>query len=54
MLRERRVELGWSQAKLAREAGVNVETVRMIEEGCTEPRPATLEKIGKALDSTVS
>jgi ribosome-binding protein aMBF1 (putative translation factor) len=48
-VRERREVLGWSQAKLAREARVNVETVRMVEDGRTQPRPDTVEKIGDAL-----
>jgi ribosome-binding protein aMBF1 (putative translation factor) len=49
MVRESREALGWSQAKLAREAGVNAETVRMLEDGATAPKSATLNKIRRAL-----
>jgi transcriptional regulator with XRE-family HTH domain len=49
-VREHRESLGWSQAKLAREAGVSDETIRMLEAGHTMPKSATLEKIGQALE----
>ena len=48
---ERREELHWSQDQLAREAGVNAETVRQIERGITEPKTATLEKISAVLEA---
>ena len=40
---------GWTQAKLAQEAGVGRDAVVKLERGAREPRPATLEKVGAAL-----
>jgi ribosome-binding protein aMBF1 (putative translation factor) len=48
-VQSQREALGWSQERLAREAGVNAETVRQLERGITEPKPETLEKISAAL-----
>jgi len=44
-----RERLGWSQAELARRAGVRVETLNRIETGKRTPSVATIEKIDDAL-----
>lgn len=44
-----RERLGWSQAELARRAGVRVETLNRIETGKRSPSVATIEKIDGAL-----
>ncbi len=40
---------GWTQARLAEEAGVGRDAVVKLERGAREPRPATLERVGAAL-----
>jgi ribosome-binding protein aMBF1 (putative translation factor) len=42
---EQRTGLGWSQAELARRAGVRVETLNRIERGHVTPDTATLAKL---------
>ena len=42
--------LGWSQAKLAGVAGVEIVTVRQLEAGVHTPRRATMEVIQRALE----
>lgn len=44
-----RERYGWSQAELARRAGVRVETLNRIETGKRTPTVATIEKIDEAL-----
>jgi DNA-binding XRE family transcriptional regulator len=44
-----REKLGWSQAELARRAGIRVETLNRIETGKHTPSVATIEKIDNAL-----
>jgi DNA-binding XRE family transcriptional regulator len=44
-----RERVGWSQAELARRAGVRVETLNRIETGKHTPSVATIEKIDDAL-----
>jgi DNA-binding XRE family transcriptional regulator len=44
-----RQRVGWSQAELARRAGVRVETLNRIETGKHTPSVATIEKIDDAL-----
>jgi transcriptional regulator with XRE-family HTH domain len=46
-----RERFGWSQAELARRAGVRVETLNRIETGRRTPSVATIEKIDEALRS---
>jgi ribosome-binding protein aMBF1 (putative translation factor) len=46
-----RERVGWSQAELARRAGVRVETLNRIETGKHTPSVATIEKIDNALRS---
>jgi transcriptional regulator with XRE-family HTH domain len=48
-VRVRRAELAWTQEELAREAGVNVDTVSDLEAGNTWPRTRTLRAIEQAL-----
>jgi len=42
--------LQWSQARLAKEAGVSTLTVRNYEAGVTKPVPSTLVVIHQALE----
>lgn len=46
-----RESVGWSQAELARRAGIRVETLNRIETGKRSPSVATIEKIDAALKS---
>jgi DNA-binding XRE family transcriptional regulator len=46
-----RERLGWSQAELARRAGIRVETLNRIETGKHTPSVATIEKIDNAFRS---
>jgi transcriptional regulator with XRE-family HTH domain len=48
-LREERQFRGWSQRDLARETGVNTDTISGIETGQHEPRPSTLRKLAEGL-----
>lgn len=44
-----RERVGWSQAELARRAGIRVETLNRIETGKHTPSVSTIEKIDDAL-----
>jgi ribosome-binding protein aMBF1 (putative translation factor) len=44
-----RERLGWSQAALARKAGIRVETLNRIEKCRRSADPSSVEKIEKAL-----
>jgi HTH-type transcriptional regulator / antitoxin HipB len=46
-----RERIGWSQAELARRAGIRVETLNRIETGKRSPSLSTIEKIDAALQS---
>ena len=48
-VRTLRQRLGLSQEDLARCAGVDVKTIRMIESGRRVPRPSTLRQLADAL-----
>lgn len=48
-LREERQLRGWSQRDLARETGVNPDTISGIETEQHEPRPSTLRKLAEGL-----
>lgn len=48
LIRARRA-LGWSQAELARRAGVRVETLNRLEHGTHSPNVATVDKLSRAL-----
>ena len=52
-LKEERLRNGWSQKDLARESGINVDTISGIETGQHGPRPSTLRKLAEALDIEV-
>jgi len=45
----RRLAAGWTQEKLARRAGVRVETISRLEGAKHQPQQATIEKIDRAL-----
>ena len=45
----RREALGWSQAELARRAGIRVETLCRIETGMVTPSLASVDKLDRAL-----
>ena len=44
-----RERVGWSQAELARQSGIRVETLNRIETGKHTPSVSTIEKIDTAL-----
>lgn len=49
-LRKYRIEKGWSQEKLAREAGISYQTLIKIERGgIKNPKIETIIKLSKAL-----
>lgn len=50
LIRARR-DLGWSQAELARRAGVRVETLNRLEHGKHSANVATVDKLQRALDA---
>lgn len=50
LIRGRRA-LGWSQAELARRAGVRVETLNRLEHGKHSANVATVDKLQRALDT---
>ena len=49
-----RLAKGWTQQRLAVEAGVHAMTISTAERGAVEPLLATIEAIARALDVTVS
>ena len=49
LLKQVRQELGWSQAKLAREAELCQATVSAIENGRLRPYPRQLQKLADAV-----
>ncbi len=53
-LKRIRNERGWSQRRLATEAGVDQVTVNHIETGKRSPNVETLEKLARALDVEVA
>jgi DNA-binding XRE family transcriptional regulator len=48
-----RERFGWSQAELARRAGIRVETLNRIETGKHTPSVATIEKIDAAFQAAI-
>lgn len=40
---------GWTQERLAKEAGVSRDSLMKLEGGVREPRPSTVRKVGEAL-----
>jgi transcriptional regulator with XRE-family HTH domain len=53
-LKEERRRKGWSQRDLARETGVNADTISGIETGQHEPRPSTLRRLAEGLGIEVA
>lgn len=49
-IRAGRAMLGWSQAKLADEAGMTREAVLRIESGKSDPRISSMKKIQDAME----
>ena len=49
-VKEARGQRGWSQARLAKEAGVSENTVLMLERGVRATQPAKVRQILEALD----
>lgn len=50
-LRERRIELGWTQAELAERAGVPQADISRIENGRLDPRWSTIHRLWLALQA---
>lgn len=48
-MHQRRIELGWTQQKLAEQVGLHQESVARIENGGTVPRLDTVLKLALAL-----
>ncbi len=48
-LKEARTENGWSRKDLAKRAGVSQQTIMMVENGKTTPKPETLQKLANAM-----
>lgn len=51
---EQRRALGWSQAELARRAGVRTETVNRLEQGKHTPSLSTVDKLQRALNAATA
>ena len=54
MLKQAREERGWSQRKLAREAGLASKAISFIEDGERLPKLDTLVRITEALNISLS
>lgn len=52
-LKRLRLELGWSQQRLADESGVNKATINQVEQGKRSPSIATLESLARAMGAEV-
>jgi transcriptional regulator with XRE-family HTH domain len=53
-LRQLRDQAGWSQAELARRAGLHREGVGQLERGVREPAWATVQALARALEIEVT
>lgn len=49
LIRERRTELGWTQAELSQRAGVPQADISRIENGRLDARWSTIQRLSKAL-----
>ncbi|WP_324665694.1 helix-turn-helix transcriptional regulator [Dehalococcoides mccartyi] len=49
-LREHRLDKFWSQAELAKQAGIGADTVNRLEAGKHKPNFVTVRKLAMALD----
>jgi transcriptional regulator with XRE-family HTH domain len=54
LVRERREELGWSQARLAAAAATTQAVVSRIERGAASPTVDMLLRLAQAMDSELS
>ncbi|WP_052434851.1 helix-turn-helix domain-containing protein [Streptacidiphilus melanogenes] len=54
LIRERREELGWSQARLAAAAATTQAVVSRIERGAASPTVDMLLRLAQAMDSELS
>jgi len=52
-LREKRTDLGWTQAELAERIGVSRKTINTIENGVFVPSTVLALKLAKAFDTSV-
>lgn len=52
-VRKRRLEQGWTQAELARAAGIRTHTVTACESGDHRAQPSTVRRIAEALRCSV-
>jgi len=50
-IRERRIELGWSQSELAERTGVSQADISRIENGRLDARWSTIHRLATALES---
>lgn len=51
---EKRKEIGWTQAELAEQIGVDTETISRFERGSSMPSLLRLERLAAALDMPLS
>ena len=51
-IRERRIELGWTQAELSRRSGIPQADISRIENGRLDARWSTIQRISTALTAT--
>jgi len=51
-IRERRIELGWTQATLAEHSGVSQADISRIENGRLDARWSTIQRLSEALESS--
>jgi predicted transcriptional regulator len=51
-IRERRIELGWTQAELAKRTGIPQADISRIENGRLDARWSTIQRISTALATT--
>lgn len=51
-IRERRIELGWTQAELAEHSGVAQADISRIENGRLDARWSTIHRLSSALEAT--
>ena len=53
-IRERRIELGWTQAELAKRTGIPQADISRIENGRLDARWSTIQRISTALTATLT
>ncbi len=53
-VRERRIELGWTQATLSEHSGIPQADISRIENGRLDPRWSTIHRLSTALESSTS